>query len=961
MPLDTETKKVLLIGSGPIVISQGCEFDYSGTQACKALKEEGCKVILVNPNPATIMTDPEVADVTYVEPINKYVLEEIIKKERPDTLLPTMGGQTALNAAMELEEAGILSKYEVRLIGVNSQTIKVTEDRSLFRNILEELGVWCPKALVLKDSFCISQIESQLNYPIIVRTSYTLGGSGSGIAHNREQLYTLLSRIKNHNYDLTLLLEEALIGWKEYELEVMVDKAHNFIVVCPIENLDPLGVHTGDSITIAPILTLTDKEYQKIRNMAQMLLKRIGITSGGCNVQFAVNPIDGCITVIEINPRVSRSSALASKVTGFPIAKVATKIALGYALNELSNEMTDLSIPASFEPSIDYVVAKVPRFNFDKYPGASTTLTTQMKSIGEAMGIGRTFQEALQKALRSTEMGDEGISQIIFHTDNQKTIQNEITKALKEPNERRIFYIATAFNYGWDIEQVYELTKIDRWFLAQIKDLAEIESKLTASSLVSLSRADLIYLKQKGFSDAQIARNLGASEEEISDLRRELSISPSYKHVDSCAAEFLPKTSFMYSCYDQESESFVTQTPKIIVLGSGPNRIGQGIEFDYCCVHTSLTVRKMGYEAIMVNNNPETVSTDYDCSDRLYFEPLTYESIKEIVQIENPVGILAQSGGQTSLLLGQKLAQKGFKILGTPYTKLQVSEDRIKFKTFLDKIDINQPRNIIVNNIESALRFAADCQYPLLIRPSFVIGGYGFIKIREEADLVRYFACIHSCGQDVLIEKFMADAMEIDLDAISDGNDFIICGILEQLEEAGVHSGDSICINPAQLSQKVKNKLIEYTHKVTKALHVKGFINIQFLVQHEEVYMLEVNLRASRTIPFLCKSTGVPFVKIATRTLLGESLDSQSYPFMCTPSLVSIKKPIFSCHKFPEATLKSTMEMRSTGEIMAIGKSRQEALRKLQQVPYQDIKLYPLQQLTPNIKEQNPILIDKSV
>ncbi len=929
MPRDSTINKVLLISSGPIVISQGCEFDYSGTQACKALKEEGCQVVLINPNPATIMTDPELADATYIEPICASVLEKIIKKEKPDAILPTMGGQTALNAVLELSELGILQKYSVRIIGVNVETIKKAENREEFKKVLVTANLDSPHSVTINSLEDLKQINFSFGFPRVVRTSYTLGGSGSGLVNNDKELSDICKTAFEANPNTSILIEEALIGWKEFELEVMADAVGNYIVVCPIENLDPMGIHTGDSITVAPTQTLTDKEYQQMRNAAKSLMQKIGMTSGGCNVQFASNPHTGRIVIIEINPRVSRSSALASKATGFLIARIAAKISLGYTLNELSNDITQGVIPASFEPTIDYVVVKIPRFTFDKFPEANSTLTTQMKSIGEVMGIGSTFQEALQKGIRSLEIGEDGLS--FGGLKNQRMLpDNLLREHLVIPNEKRLFYIAEAFYRGWTLEEVHKLTYIDPWFLDQIRQIVTLESGLEVQELKSIDEDKLLFLKRCGFSDKQIANRLKISEKDIYSLRNDYKIRPIYKRIDSCSAEFPSKTSYMYSTYEQICEANPTANKKIVILGSGPNRIGQGIEFDYCCVHAAYAVKQLGYEAIMINSNPETVSTDYDCSDRLYFEPLTLENVREILLLEAPDGIFSQFGGQTSLLLGQDLCKEGFNIIGTSPTSIDKAEDRIEFKRVLDKLGIKQLPNTICNNIEEALLFSNQVGYPLILRVSYVIGGKGFAKINNAKELVRYFKMLPLDGNRIFLEKFIEDAMEIDVDAIYDGKELAICGILEQIEKAGIHSGDSISVFPSRnLSPNIISQIISYSHAIAAEIEVRGFLNLQFIVKDNNLYTLEANPRASRTIPFISKAVGTSFVKVAVRTVLGESLKDQKISLFNKPSLCAIKVPIFSFSKLPGVNKSLGIEMKSTGEAMALGSSFEEAMHKI--------------------------------
>lgn len=949
MPKDCSIKSVLVIGAGPIVISQGCEFDYSGTQACKALKEEGCRVILINPNPATIMTDPQIADVTYIEPFTLSILEKIIEEERPDALLPTMGGQTALNWALKLEEAGILQKYSVRLLGLSIQTIEKAENRQQFKNLLQKCKLDQARSfLIKKDMVFPNKNHIDFCYPRIIRTSFTLGGDGSGIVYNEDELIKLCEGIFKETECDELLVEEALIGWKEFELEVMRDQKGNCIVVCTIENIDPLGVHTGDSITVAPAQTLTDKEYQKMRDWAFLILNEVEITSGGCNVQFGVHPETGRLIVIEINPRVSRSSALASKATGYPIAKVATKIALGYTLNELSNPLGG-NIPASFEPTLDYVVVKIPRFNFDKFPGANSFLTTQMKSIGEVMAIGGNFQEALQKALRSLEKGWDGFS---FPVALTASLQKEdLLKKLIHPHEERIFYIAHAFHEGWTIEYIYKLTFIDPWFLEQIKELVFIEEKLKKIPFLKLTKEELVTLKGKGFSDKRLATLMKCSPEEVTKHRHSLSIRPVYKCVDSCAGEFPTNIPYLYSTYETECEANPSTREKIIILGSGPNRIGQGIEFDYCCVQASLAAQELGYEVIMINCNPATVSTDYDCSHKLYFEPLALEEILEIIHKEKPYGVLTQFGGQTPILLTEELHKAKVRLLGTQFLAVQQTEDRQFFKTIIEDLTLNQPLNDVFTNAQVAFKKAEIIGYPLILRPSYVIGGVGLAIVSNQLELQNYLTNSYVKDTKVLIEKYIKDAIEVDVDAICDGESILICGIMEQLEIAGVHSGDSSCIFPTySLNEAVLNQIRTETKIIALHLGIKGFINIQFIIKDDILYVLEVNPRASRTIPFLTKATGIPFVKIAIDVILGNFIINQNLLDETEPKLYFVKKPVFSFTKIPGSSDALGPEMKSTGEVMIIGESFEEIQIKVSiseesklSLCSNNIKLYPLQ------------------
>lgn len=937
MPKRTDIQSVLIIGAGPIIIGQACEFDYSGAQACKALREEGYKVILVNSNPATIMTDPNTADVTYIEPITWEVVETIIAKERPDAILPTMGGQTALNCALDLHRHGVLDKYDVELIGASPEAIDKAEDRQKFKDAMTKIGLGSAKsgiahsmeeALVVQTR--IAEETNTIGYPIVIRPSFTLGGTGGGIAYNREEFEEICKRGLDLSPTRELLIEESLLGWKEYEMEVVRDKADNCIIVCSIENLDPMGVHTGDSITVAPAQTLTDKEYQILRNASLAVLREIGVDTGGSNVQFSIDPRDGRMIVIEMNPRVSRSSALASKATGFPIAKVAAKLAVGYTLDELRNEITGGQTPASFEPSIDYVVTKIPRFAFEKFPQADSHLTTQMKSVGEVMAIGRTFQESFQKALRGLEVGVDGL-------DEKTTDRDEIVEEIGEPGPDRIWYLGDAFRIGMSIEEVYAETSIDPWFLAQIDDIVKVEKALATRSLDSLTKEELRFLKQKGFSDRRLAKLMSAKADDVRALRKKLDVRPVYKRVDTCAAEFATNTAYMYSTYEDECEAAPTDKKKIMVLGGGPNRIGQGIEFDYCCVHAALALREDGYETIMVNCNPETVSTDYDTSDRLYFEPLTLEDVLEIVEKEKPVGVIVQYGGQTPLKLALDLERNGVPIIGTSPDMIDAAEDRERFQKLLHKLDLRQPPNRTARTEEDALTLAAEIGYPLVVRPSYVLGGRAMEIVHEPRDLERYMRDAVKVSHDspVLLDRFLNDAIECDVDCISDGKRVFIGGVMQHIEQAGVHSGDSACsLPPYSLSAETVAELKRQTAEMAKALNVVGLMNVQFAIQQNEgkdtVYVLEVNPRASRTVPYVSKATGLSLAKIAARCMAGQSLDQQGITDEVIPPYFSVKEAVFPFNKFPGVDPVLGPEMRSTGEVMGVGKTFGEALFKSQ-------------------------------
>lgn len=926
MPKRTDIQSILIIGAGPIIIGQACEFDYSGVQACKALREEGYRIILVNSNPATIMTDPEMADATYIEPITWSMIEKIIAIERPQALLPTMGGQTALNCALDLVKHGVLEKYDVELIGASREAIDMAEDREKFKQAMTRIGLGSARSAVAHSMEEALQVQAMLGYPAIIRPSFTMGGSGGGIAYNREEFLDICERGLKTSPTKELLIEESVIGWKEFEMEVVRDKNDNCIIVCSIENIDPMGVHTGDSITVAPAQTLTDKEYQLMRNASIAVLREIGVETGGSNVQFAINPDNGRMLVIEMNPRVSRSSALASKATGFPIAKIAAKLAVGYTLNELGNDITGGITPASFEPTIDYVVTKVPRFAFEKFPQTNDRLTTQMKSVGEVMAIGRTFQESLQKALRGLETGVDGLDE---KTDNLETIQTE----LANPGPERIWYVADAFRQNLSLEEIHQLTHIDIWFLAQIEDLIKQEQALTKIQLETLDKQALRKLKRSGFSDRRLAKLLCTDQTAVRKQRHQFNLHPVYKRVDTCAAEFATSTAYLYSTYEDECESYPTDKKKIMVLGGGPNRIGQGIEFDYCCVHAALALREDGFETIMVNCNPETVSTDYDTSDRLYFEPLTLEDVLEIVAVEKPDGVIVQYGGQTPLKLARDLEANGVPIIGTSPDMIDCAEDRERFQKMLQQLGLIQPPNRTVRNPEAALIGAEEIGYPLVVRPSYVLGGRAMEIVHERADLERYMREAVKVSNDspVLLDHFLTHATEVDVDAICDGETVLIGGIMEHIEQAGVHSGDSACSLPTfNLQPEILDELRRQTAEMARMLNVVGLMNVQFAIQDDTVYVLEVNPRASRTVPFISKATGIQLAKISARCMTGKSLIEQNVTQEVIPSYYSVKEAVFPFIKLPGVDTILGPEMKSTGEVMGMGSTFAEAFVKSQ-------------------------------
>ncbi|ANE54620.1 carbamoyl-phosphate synthase large subunit [Methylomonas sp. DH-1] len=931
MPKRTDIKSILLLGAGPIVIGQACEFDYSGTQACKALREEGYRVILVNSNPATIMTDPDMADAIYIEPIDWQTVEKIIEKERPDAILPTMGGQTALNCALALDKHGVLAKYGVEMIGASKEAINKAEDRDLFNQAMRKIGLEVAKSKVAHSMEEAFAAQEEVGYPTIIRPSFTMGGSGGGIAYNREEFIEICERGLDLSPTNELLIEESILGWKEFEMEVVRDRHDNCIIVCSIENFDPMGVHTGDSITVAPAQTLTDKEYQIMRNASLAVLREIGVDTGGSNVQFAVNPDNGRLIVIEMNPRVSRSSALASKATGFPIAKVAAKLAVGFTLDELRNEITGGATPASFEPTIDYVVTKVPRFAFEKFPQANDRLTTQMKSVGEVMAIGRTFQESLQKALRGLEVGVDGLDEVADLSD--PNAQDIILRELRYPGPQRLWYLADAFRSGLSFEEIHQACKIEPWFLAQVEDLIATEKALSTKTLATLEPGELLRLKRKGFSDKRLAKLLETKESEVRNVRHKKCIRPVFKRIDSCAAEFASDTAYLYSTYEQECEAKPSEREKIVILGGGPNRIGQGIEFDYCCVHAALALREDGYETIMVNCNPETVSTDFDTSDRLYFEPLTLEDVLEIIDLEKPKGVIVQYGGQTPLKLARALEAAGAPIIGTSPDSIDLAEDRERFQKLLERLNLLQPPNATARSVEQAVSSAKEIGYPLVVRPSYVLGGRAMEIVFNEDGLRRYMKEAVSVSNDspVLLDRFLDDAVEMDVDAIYDGETVLIGGLMEHIEQAGVHSGDSACsLPPYDLPAHLQDQLRAQVAKMAEALGVRGLMNTQFAIQGETVYVLEVNPRASRTAPFVSKATGYPLAKIAARCMVGKSLKEQGVTEERIPEYFSVKEAVFPFIKFPGVDPLLGPEMKSTGEVMGVGKTFGEAFAKSQ-------------------------------
>ena len=931
MPKRKDIKSILIIGAGPIIIGQACEFDYSGAQACKALKEEGFRVILVNSNPATIMTDPLLADATYIEPIHWESVEKIIEKEKPDAILPTMGGQTALNTALSLDKKGILKKHGVILIGANREAIDKAEDRQLFDETMQGINIETPNSGIAHSMEDALQVQENIGFPCIIRPSFTMGGTGGGIAYNIDEFKNICEKGLELSPTSELLIDESLIGWKEFEMEVVRDCEDNCIIICSIENLDPMGVHTGDSITIAPAQTLTDKEYQLMRNASFKILREIGVDTGGSNVQFAINPEDGKMVVIEMNPRVSRSSALASKATGFPIAKVAALLSVGYTLDELKNDITGGLTPASFEPSIDYIVTKIPKFAFEKFPQASPRLTTQMKSVGEVMAIGSNFQESLQKALCSMEEDLDGLNSVV--DKNLPNYEDEIQYELTFPGPKRLFYVADAIREGWSLEKIYNLTKIDYWFLDQIEEIINLEKKLTKKSLNELNKDNIFSLKEKGFSDSRISKIIDSSENDFRQHRIKLGVKPVYRRVDTCAAEFETSTCYMYSTYGSDCESNPSTNKKILVLGSGPNRIGQGIEFDYCCVHASLAMQEEGIESIMVNCNPETVSTDYDVSNRLYFEPITSEKILDIIDNENPEGVIIQFGGQTPLKLADILSEKGVNILGTNVDAIDRSEDRERFQELIVKLNLRQPNNATVKNIEEALVKADEIGFPIVVRPSYVLGGRAMQLVHNLKELELYLteAVEVSNSKPILLDSYLTDAVEIDVDVVSDGVNIEIGGILQHIEQAGIHSGDSACsLPPYSLSDSIQDELSEQSIKIAKELNVIGLMNIQFAVKDDEIFIIEVNPRASRTVPFISKAIGTSLVKIASKAMIGKSLDDQNFSSKLPEGLFFVKEAVMPFDKFPLVDPILGPEMKSTGEVMGIGPSFGEAYAKAQ-------------------------------
>jgi len=931
VPKRVDIQSILIIGAGPIIIGQACEFDYSGAQACKALKEEGYKVILVNSNPATIMTDPAMADSTYIEPVTWQTLEKIIAIEKPDAILPTMGGQTALNCALDLAKHGVLEKYNVELIGASKESIDKAEDRQLFDNCMKEIGLATPKSAFAHSLEEARQVQAMLGYPCVIRPSFTMGGSGGGIAYNHEDFIEICTRGLDLSPTSELLIDESLVGWKEYEMEVVRDKNDNCIIVCSIENLDPMGIHTGDSITVAPAQTLTDKEYQIMRNASIAVLRVIGVETGGSNVQFAVEPETGKLVVIEMNPRVSRSSALASKATGFPIARVAAKLAVGYTLDELTNDITGGVTPASFEPSIDYIVTKIPRFTFEKFPQTDNFLTTQMKSVGEVMAIGRTFQESLQKALRGLEVGIDGLTPVMDMSSRDWLIK--LRKELREAGAERIRYVADAMRFGLPLEEIYELTQIDRWYLVQIADLVEEERLLEGVALSDIDKARMFGLKQKGFSDSRLAEVLGITESAFRARRAELDVKPVYRRVDTCAAEFKSATAYMYSTYETECESNPSSRDKIMVLGGGPNRIGQGIEFDYCCVHAALAMREDGYETIMVNCNPETVSTDYDTSDRLYFEPLTLEDVLAIVELEQPKGVIVQFGGQTPLKLANDLKDAGVNIIGTSPDAIDRAEDRERFQEMIEKLKLRQPPNKTIKAIEEGIDAAAGIGYPLIVRPSYVLGGRAMEIVYDDVELTTYLteAVSVSNKSPVLLDRFLDQAIEVDVDVVCDGKEVVIGAVMQHIEQAGVHSGDSACsLPPYSISDELLAEIRVQVKAMALELNVIGLMNVQLAIQNGEIFVLEVNPRASRTVPFVSKCIGRSLAKIAARCMVGTSLQEQGFTKEIVPDYFSVKEAVFPFGKFPRVDPILGPEMRSTGEVMGAAETFSEAYLKSQ-------------------------------
>ncbi|OEC34359.1 carbamoyl-phosphate synthase large subunit [Pseudomonas cuatrocienegasensis] len=931
MPKRTDIKSILILGAGPIVIGQACEFDYSGAQACKALKEEGYRVILVNSNPATIMTDPAMADATYIEPIKWSTVAKIIEKERPDALLPTMGGQTALNCALDLEKHGVLEKFGVEMIGANADTIDKAEDRSRFDKAMKDIGLACPVSGIAHNMEEAYAVLEKVGFPCIIRPSFTMGGTGGGIAYNREEFEEICARGIDLSPTSELLIDESLIGWKEYEMEVVRDKKDNCIIVCAIENFDPMGVHTGDSITVAPAQTLTDKEYQILRNASLAVLREIGVETGGSNVQFGICPNTGRMVVIEMNPRVSRSSALASKATGFPIAKIAAKLAVGYTLDELSNDITGGRTPASFEPAIDYVVTKIPRFAFEKFPKADARLTTQMKSVGEVMAIGRTFQESLQKALRGLEVGVAGFDEKLDLADPEA--ESTLRRELTVPSADRIWYIADAFRAGKTVADVFALTNIDEWFLVQIEDLIKDEERIKTLALSSIDRDSMYKLKRKGFSDIRLAKLLGVTEKNLRSHRHKLKVLPVYKRVDTCAAEFATDTAYMYSTYEEECEANPSSRDKIMILGGGPNRIGQGIEFDYCCVHAALALREDGYETIMVNCNPETVSTDYDTSDRLYFEPVTLEDVLEIVRVEQPKGVIVQYGGQTPLKICRALEEAGVPIIGTSPDAIDRAEDRERFQQMVQRLGLRQPANATARSEDEALAASKVIGYPLVVRPSYVLGGRAMEIVYQEDELKRYMREAVKVSNDspVLLDHFLNCAIEVDVDAVCDGETVVIGAIMQHIEQAGVHSGDSACsLPPYSLPMHIQDEIRDQVKKMALELNVVGLMNVQMAVQGEDIFVIEVNPRASRTVPFVSKCVGVSLAKVAARVMAGKSLEEAGYSAEIIPPYFSVKEAVFPFAKFPGVDPILGPEMKSTGEVMGVGDTFGEAFAKAQ-------------------------------